>query len=93
MSKVDEDRVRRIAERRALVLKKSRRRDPLAYDFNRFWLLEPSGKIYAGDKRTGLSLEEAESILLHPPAPVTRMKTVTTTAIAAKKSPQKKRKK
>ena len=89
MSKVDEDRVRRMAARQGLVLNKSRRRDPLAYDYGAFWLLAGSGQIVAGDERSGMTLEEAEAWLLHPPAPPKRRPSVKTVA----KKPQKKGKK
>ena len=90
MSKVDEDRVRRMATRQGLILNKSRRRDPLAYDYGAFWLLAETGHIVAGDERVGMSLEEAESWLLHPPAPPPKRRT--SVKIAAK-APQKKGKK
>lgn len=42
VDKVRENRLRRMAERRGLVLIKSRRRDPLAVDFGRFALADKS---------------------------------------------------
>ena len=79
-----------MATRQGLILNKSRRRDPLAYDYGVFWLLAETGHIVAGDERVGMSLEEAETWLLHPPAPPPkRSPSVNTVA----KKPQKKGKK
>jgi len=38
--KVRQDRLRRMAERQGLVLHKSRRRDPRAYDYGAYWLMD-----------------------------------------------------
>lgn len=39
--KVRENRLRRMAERRGLLLTKSRRRDPGAVDYGRYWVIDP----------------------------------------------------
>lgn len=60
--KVKENRLRRTADRRGFRLTRSRRRDPRAVDFGRYWLT---------DKRTsalvtpdaGLTLDEVEEYL------------------------------
>jgi hypothetical protein len=39
--KVTENRLRRVAERQGLKLQKSRRRDPRAFDYGAYWLIEP----------------------------------------------------
>ena len=41
--KVQENRVRRIAERQGLRIAKSRRRDQLARDYGLFWVVDPEG--------------------------------------------------
>lgn len=41
--KTRETRLRRMADRQGLVLKKSRRRDPYALDFARYWLVGAPG--------------------------------------------------
>ena len=43
--KVKENRLRRMAKRRGLALMKSRRRDPRAYDYGGFMLIEPNRNI------------------------------------------------
>lgn len=59
--KVRENRLRRMAERQGYQLVKSRRRDPRAYDYGRYWITDPAIKvIVAGHDRFGMSLDEAE---------------------------------
>ena len=41
--KVRENRIRRMAERQGLVLTRSRRRDPQAFDYGRYWLTAAVG--------------------------------------------------
>jgi hypothetical protein len=60
--KVRENRVRRAAERQGLQLEKSRRRDPRAIDFGRYWLRNGDA-IVCGDSRTGATLDEVEQYL------------------------------
>ena len=50
--KIRENRLRRMAERQGLRLVKSRRRDPLALDYGRYWLLAPIGS-HATDECEG----------------------------------------
>ena len=67
--KTDETRVRRKAERQALILVKSRRRDPLAVDFNRFILEDESGVVVFGNAdRYDKTLDEVEAFLTTPPS-------------------------
>ena len=69
-TKVREIRLRRAAERQGLMLRKSRRRDPRAYDFGAYWLVDPStDAIVAGDGRFGASLDEIEAWLAGGRAP------------------------
>jgi hypothetical protein len=65
--KVRENRLRRMSERQGLVLRKSRRRDPRAIDYRRFYLTDRlSGEIVSG-YRPGLgpeyTLDEIERYL------------------------------
>lgn len=64
--KVLENRLRRVAERRGLRLVKSRRRDPQAYDYGTYALIDVrSNALVAGDELTGygLTLEDVEATL------------------------------
>jgi hypothetical protein len=47
--KTQETRVRRMAERQGLALRKSRRRDSLATDFGRYWVVSPDADRQADD--------------------------------------------
>jgi hypothetical protein len=60
--KVKENRLRQVAARRGMRLVKSRRRDPKALDFGRYWLINRAGTIVAGDV-DGISLDEIEEQL------------------------------
>ena len=65
--KIRENRLRRMAERQGFVLRKSRRRDPRAVDYRRFYLTDRlSGEIVSG-YRPGLgpeyTLDEIEAYL------------------------------
>lgn len=70
--KIRENRLRRMAERQGLKLVKSRRRDPRALDYGRYWLVLAEGvqpteardrrELVAGS-RTGRSLDEIEEVL------------------------------
>ncbi|RZU16412.1 hypothetical protein EV645_3977 [Kribbella rubisoli] len=66
--KVRENRVRRAAERQGLQLEKSRRRDPRAIDYGRYWLRQDDEIVY-GDSRTGATLDEVEQYLTRDPHP------------------------
>lgn len=58
-----ENRLRRLAARQGLKLKKSRRRDPYASDYGGYWIIEPRSKAVAtflrGDQ-FGLTLDTVE---------------------------------
>ena len=60
--KVKENRLRRTAERRGLQLTKSRRRDPRALDFGKYWLTDANGATVSAQQ--GLNLDEVETFLL-----------------------------
>jgi hypothetical protein len=60
--KVRENRLRRMAERQRLQLVKSRRRDPKAFDFGRYWLHDQKGKVVLGGE-SGVSLDDIEGWL------------------------------
>lgn len=59
-------RLRRMAERQGLVLRKSRRRDPLALDYDRWKILDENGKTIAGADKAGrptMTIDEIETYL------------------------------
>ena len=58
----EEARLRRLAYRQGLVLRKSRRRIPEALDYGRFWLIDPhtNGLVTS---ESGLDLTEVEEWL------------------------------
>jgi hypothetical protein len=70
--KVREARLRRMAERQGLYLRKSRRRDPLALDYGGYQLIEPgSNSLVSGElarHEFGASLDDIEAFLLRPRA-------------------------
>ena len=51
-------RLRRTLDRRGYKLKKSKRRDPLAKDYGRYWIEDSVGEIIAGGE-SGFTLEQA----------------------------------
>lgn len=57
-----ERRVRYMADRQGLVLKKSRRRDPRALDYGGHWLITRKGTVKVGGKH-GTTLEALEAYL------------------------------
>lgn len=59
VDKVRENRARRAADRQGLVLVKSRRRDPLALDYQRYWLTDAVGGLVAGGEH-GMTLDAIE---------------------------------
>ena len=64
--KVQENRLRRMAQRQGLFLAKSRRRDTRAVDWGTYGLLDTnSGTVACGDTSTGygMSLDEIEAAL------------------------------
>jgi hypothetical protein len=61
-TKVNRDRLRRVAQRQGLKLIKSARRDPRAIDYNRFWVLDQDGTVVYGDG-PGVTLDQAARFL------------------------------
>ena len=68
--KVQENRVRRKAERQGYVLRKSRRRDPNARDFGKYALFDPQGNYavfgYSNDTVMNADLDDVEAWLDSP---------------------------
>ena len=62
-NKVRENRVRRMAERQGLVLRKSRRRDRRAWDFGNYWLMDADRNALVFPDVHGGSLEDVERYL------------------------------
>ncbi|MFI6329880.1 hypothetical protein ACIBBG_16455 [Micromonospora chersina] len=60
--KVRENRLRRMAERQGLKLLKSRRRDPRATDYGKYWLANVSTDTLETGEH-GLTLDEIEAYL------------------------------
>ena len=62
-----ENRLRRAARRQGFVLRKSRRRDPEAYDYGLWMIVDPDGNtVVAGNQVTGtpsMTLDEVEDWL------------------------------
>ena len=58
-----EARLRRLAQRQDLVLRKSRRRDPDRMDFGTFWLVEPNRNLVMFGDEWGATLDEIEEHL------------------------------
>jgi hypothetical protein len=67
LNKVYENRLRRIAERRGFLLRKSRRRDPLALDYGYQLVDARTGKVVAENRVAGrgfgLTLKQVEEWL------------------------------
>jgi hypothetical protein len=61
--KVREKRVRRMAERQGLILRKSRRRDRRAWDFGSYWLMDADRNALVFPDVHGGSLEDMERYL------------------------------
>jgi hypothetical protein len=61
--KVRENRLRRMADRQGLKLRKSGRRDPRAIDYGRYWLIEIDRNIVAAGGNNGMTLDEVEEEL------------------------------
>lgn len=59
--KVRENRLRRAAERQGLILRKSRRRDPLSLTFGRWWVRDANNVLRSPEG--GLTLNELEEYL------------------------------
>jgi hypothetical protein len=60
--KVTENRLRRMAERQGLVLTKSRRRDPRALDYGKYWIAEARSNALISPE-TGMDLDGVERFL------------------------------
>ena len=54
--RVLENRVRRMADRQGLAVRKSRRRDPRAVDYNSYWLFDPYSNTAVTHEQFGLFL-------------------------------------
>ena len=66
VDKVRENRLRRMAQRQGLFLKRSRRRDERALDYGVYWLTRADTlRVVAGGDR-GLSLDQVEAWLSSP---------------------------
>ena len=65
--KVRENRLRRMAERQGLRLVKSRRRDPRAYDYGGYWLVEMNTNECVGGGQAGMSLDAVQAALTRDP--------------------------
>jgi hypothetical protein len=61
--KVRENRLRRMAERQGLALRKSRRRDPRAIDYGVFWLVDPGLNWIVAGELGGWNLDQIEEYL------------------------------
>lgn len=63
--KIRENRLRRAAARQGLALRKTRRRDPRAYDFGTYQLVDVrTNTLVAGDQSGfGLTLDDVEACL------------------------------
>ena len=62
-SKVYENRLRRMARRQGLILKKSRRRDPLATDYGKFQLIDEDNRVVHTPGLDWLDIEQVEDWL------------------------------
>ncbi len=60
--KIRENRLRRMAERQGLALRKSRRRDPRAVDFGTYMLVEPERAVIVAGER--MSADDVERYLI-----------------------------
>ena len=69
-AKVRENRLRRMADRQGLALQKCRRRDPRAFDFGTYQLIDPwlSNAVVAKHHESGygLTLDDVEAHLTRP---------------------------
>ena len=61
--KVRENKMRRIAKRQGMMLKKSRRRDRRAWDYGSYWLVDADRNALVFPDEHGASLEDIESYL------------------------------
>jgi hypothetical protein len=63
LDKVRENRIRRMAERQGLILRKSRRRDRRAWDFGSYWLVDADRNVLVFPDVHGGSLDDMETYL------------------------------
>jgi hypothetical protein len=61
--KIRENRLRRMAERQGYILKKSRRRDPRAFDYGSYWVIDGRHNTLLAGGEFGADLDEVESFL------------------------------
>ena len=72
-TKTRENRLRHMAARQRMTLHRSRRRDPRAWDYGRYWLLQHDGTVIGAEAGRlvgdwpGLTLDEVEDWLTRPP--------------------------
>jgi hypothetical protein len=72
-AKTREARLRRAAERQGMILRRSRRRDPRALTYGRYWIVATGGVIGAGSSQgevgdpPGMSMDEVETYLAGGP--------------------------
>lgn len=57
-----ENRLRRMAQRQGLALRKSKRRDPRARDYGMFWVIDPAYNTVVSPE-AGMTLDEVETYL------------------------------
>ena len=65
-AKVRENRLRRAAERQAVFVHKSRRRDPRALDYDSYWLLDVETEAVVAGGKYGFTIDELEAELTKP---------------------------
>jgi hypothetical protein len=61
--KIRENRIRRMAERQGLTIRKSRRRDPRAVDYGKYWVFEAATDVLVAGGQPGLNLDGVEDWL------------------------------
>jgi hypothetical protein len=61
--RVRENRLRRMAQRQGLVLQKSRRRDPSAIDYGRWFIVDQDTNALVAGDRFGITIDEVERFL------------------------------
>jgi hypothetical protein len=61
--KIRENRIRRMAHRQGLTIHKSRRRDPGAVDYDKYWVFEASSDVLVAGGEAGLNLDGVEDWL------------------------------
>lgn len=69
--KIRENKLRRMAERQGLTLRKSKRRDQRASDYGMFWLIDANTNAVVGGGSTGMNVDSVEAWLVgdHEGAP------------------------